>query len=104
MTFGPNDLPPCNGFWSLTAYGMDLYLVENEIDRFSIGDRTPDLHYENDGSLTIILSAQRPEQVCNWLPVRRALHAGDACLRGIPRSSNATGFLHLYLVKRMISV
>ena len=69
MTFGPNDLPPCNGFWSLTAYGMDLYLVENEIDRFSIGDRTPDLHYENDGSLTIILSAQRPEQVCNWLPV-----------------------------------
>jgi hypothetical protein len=48
---------------------MDLYLVENEIKRFSIGDRTPDLHYEDDGSLTIILSAQRPEQVANWLPV-----------------------------------
>jgi hypothetical protein len=69
MTFGPDKLPPCNGFWSLTAYGMDLYLVENEIKRFSIGDRTPDLHYEDDGSLTIILSAQRPEQVANWLPV-----------------------------------
>jgi hypothetical protein len=48
---------------------MDLYLVENEIDRFSIGDRTPDLDYEEDGSLTIILSAKRPRQVSNWLPV-----------------------------------
>lgn len=69
MSFEPHQLPPCNGFWSLTAYGMDLYLVENEIDRFSIGDRTPDLRYEDDGRLTIILSAQRPEQVANWLPV-----------------------------------
>ena len=69
LTFTPDSLPPCDGFWSLTAYGMDLYLVENEIDRFSIGDRTPDLDYEEDGSLTIILSAKRPRQVSNWLPV-----------------------------------
>lgn len=64
-----DDMPPCNGFWSLTAYGMDLYLVENEIDRWSIGDRTPGLKFEADGSLVIVLSAKRPRDVNNWLPV-----------------------------------
>ena len=49
--------------------GMDLYLVENEIDRWSISDRTPGLVYGDDGSLTITLSAARPEGTANWLPV-----------------------------------
>ena len=69
LHFAAADIPPCDGFWSLTAYGMDLYLVDNEIDRWSISDRTPGLNYGEDGSLTIQLSAQRPEAVSNWLPV-----------------------------------
>lgn len=69
LKFEANNMPPCHGFWSLTAYGMDLYLVENEIDRWSLGDRTPGLMYAGDGSLTIILSAEKPEQTSNWLPV-----------------------------------
>ena len=69
MTFDADNLPPCDAFWSLTAYGMDLYLVENEINRYSIGDRTPDLHHDDDGGLTVILSAQRPQRAGNWLPV-----------------------------------
>ena len=28
------------GFWSLTMYGPDFQLVKNDIDRFSISDRT----------------------------------------------------------------
>lgn len=64
-----DDMPPCDGFWSLTAYGMDLYLVENEIDRWSLGDRTPGLEYEQDGSLVIVLSHQKPSSSANWLPV-----------------------------------
>ena len=48
---------------------MDLYLVENEIDRYSIGDRTPDLRHDDDGGLTVILSARRPQLTGNWLPV-----------------------------------
>ncbi|KAL2864113.1 uncharacterized protein BJX67DRAFT_228759 [Aspergillus lucknowensis] len=34
--------PPLNdkGFWSLTAYGPDLYLIPNELDRYSLGDRS----------------------------------------------------------------
>lgn len=69
MTFDADKLPPCAAFWSLTAYGMDLYLVENEINRYSVGDRTPGLHYDDDGGLTVILSAQRPQRAGNWLPV-----------------------------------
>jgi hypothetical protein len=69
MKFDADNLPPCDAFWSLTAYGMDLYLVENEINRYSIGDRTPDLHRDDDGGLTVILSAQRPQRPGNWLPV-----------------------------------
>ena len=63
------DLPPCNGFWSLTAYGPDLYLVENEIDRWSLGDRTKGLERDADGTLTLTLSAERPANDSNWLPV-----------------------------------
>ncbi len=69
LRFEKDALPPCNAFWSLTAYGPDLYLVENEINRYSLGDRTPGLIYAPDGSLTVQLSAERPTQVANWLPV-----------------------------------
>ena len=69
LRFAADEMPPCNAFWSLTAYGTDLYLVANEIDRWSISDRTPGLHYAADGSLTITLSAKRPAETANWLPV-----------------------------------
>ena len=69
LKFASNQLPPCAGFWSLTAYGMDLYLVENAINRWSISDRTPGLRYEEDGGLIITLSAAAPCDPSNWLPV-----------------------------------
>ena len=69
LHFAADNMPPCNAFWSLTAYGTDLYLVENEIDRWSISDRTPGLIYGDDGSLTLLLSAERPDVIANWLPV-----------------------------------
>ncbi|GAA1648948.1 DUF1254 domain-containing protein [Microbacterium flavum] len=64
--------PPVNAFWSLTMYDVpDYYLVENPIDRYSIGDRTPDLVYEDDGSLIITISHTEPSATtarANWLP------------------------------------
>jgi len=69
LTFAANNLPPCNAFWSLTAYGTDMYLVENEINRWSLSDRTPGLVYDEDGGLTIHISAARPAEIANWLPV-----------------------------------
>ena len=69
LRFAADALPPCDGFWSLTVYGTDMYLIENEIDRWSISDRTADLLYDDDGSLTIYLCTERPAQENNWLPV-----------------------------------
>lgn len=63
--------PPVDAFWSLTMYdGSDFYLVANEIDRYSIGDRTPGLVVGADGSVTIRIQHERPEDasVANWLP------------------------------------
>ena len=69
LRLAADNMPPCDAFWSLTAYGTDMYLVANEIDRWSISDRTPGLVYADDGSLTLYLSAEPPEVRENWLPV-----------------------------------
>jgi hypothetical protein len=68
LRFPPGDEPPVRGFWSLTVYGRDLFLVENELGRYSIGDRTPGLRRDADGSLPITIGHQRPDDTSNWLP------------------------------------
>ncbi|MER5255566.1 DUF1254 domain-containing protein [Streptomyces sp. NPDC002855] len=64
--------PPVDAFWSITMYDLpDYYLVANPIDRYSIGDRTPGLSHDDDGSLTLHLRPQRPtddKTAANWLP------------------------------------
>jgi len=35
------------GFWSLTVYGADQYLLSNELGRYVIGDRSMQLKFEN---------------------------------------------------------
>ena len=63
--------PPVDAFWSLTMYDAhQFYLVENVLNRYSIGDRTPDLTYDADGSLTIYLQKDSPgaDKESNWLP------------------------------------
>lgn len=57
LRFAKNALPPANAFWSITLYEIDpqgrAWLVRNELNRYSIGDRSPELRYEADGSLNI---------------------------------------------------
>ena len=64
--------PPVGAFWSLTMYDVpNYYLVDNPAARFSIGDRTPALEYEADGSLVITMSHAEPTDArarANWLP------------------------------------
>lgn len=61
--------PPVAGFWSLTVYGADGFLVANPIDRYSIGDRTPGLVHDADGGLTITIGHDPPPgPTANWLP------------------------------------
>jgi hypothetical protein len=71
LRFEPGALPPCNEFWSITMYGLpDRFLIENPINRYSVGDRTEGLRKGADGSLEIYIQHDRPEgaRASNWLP------------------------------------
>ena len=68
--FAKDKLPPVNEFWSITMYNSKNYLVENPINRNSIGDRTEGLKYNSDGSLDIYFQHASPgkDKESNWLP------------------------------------
>ncbi|MEU3482062.1 DUF1254 domain-containing protein [Streptomyces sp. NPDC033754] len=72
VRFPPGRLPPARFFWSATMYRLpERLLVDNEIDRYSIGDRTPGLVHDDDGGLTLYVRRDRPadpKQAANWLP------------------------------------
>ncbi len=69
--FAPGQTPPVAFFWSLTIYKLsDGMLVENPINRYSVGDRTKGLIYGADGSLSIYVQQDAPgeDERANWLP------------------------------------
>ncbi|MGQ7249571.1 DUF1254 domain-containing protein [Halomonas sp. V046] len=69
VTFEAGELPPVNGFWSLTIYDENHFFTSNELNRFSLGTKNTDLEYNDDGSLTLQVSSTAPEQgTSNWLP------------------------------------
>ena len=71
LHFEPDALPPHeeNGFWSITAYGDDDFLIDNPLDRYSISDRS-EFVLNPDGSLDLYLQSDEPaEGAANWLPV-----------------------------------
>jgi hypothetical protein len=71
LHFTKSQLPPARAFWSLTMYDRDLFLYDNELDRYALGDRTAGMKRDADGGLTIYLQHNRPDpesRVSNWLP------------------------------------
>lgn len=70
LHFPAGQMPPVDGFWSLAVYRLgDHQLEENDLARYSIGDRTQGLHYNADGSLTLQLQHDKPTAgQANWLP------------------------------------
>ncbi|MCY1047105.1 DUF1254 domain-containing protein [Corallococcus sp. bb12-1] len=72
LRFNKGGLPPVKFFWSLTLYRLpERELVENPLDRYALGDRTPGLKYGADGSLSLFIQREEPtapEQRANWLP------------------------------------
>jgi hypothetical protein len=71
LHFQPGEIPAVdpNGFWSITMYGADQFLVANSENRYSVGSLTG-LASEADGSLKIYLGANAPPNapMSNWLP------------------------------------
>ena len=63
-------LPPTleGGFWSVTAYNEENFLIDNPINRYCINDRSA-YQLNEDGSLDLVLSKEAPEDTSNWLPV-----------------------------------
>ena len=63
-------LPPTleGGFWSVTAYNEENFLIDNLIDRYCINDRSA-YQLNEDGTLDLVLSKEAPEDTSNWLPV-----------------------------------
>lgn len=51
-------------YWSITAYGKDLYLIANEDNRYSFNNTS--LKTDSAGNFTITLSSKRKGE--NWLP------------------------------------
>jgi hypothetical protein len=71
VTFAKGGTPPVNGFWSLSIYNEHHFFVANAINRYSVGTKNKDLKLDPDGSLTIHVQADAPEdssQRANWLP------------------------------------
>lgn len=64
---------PVDGFWSVTMYAREpdgrTYLAANPIERYSIGNRTPGLLRNADGSIDLLLGSVQPGSgTANWLP------------------------------------
>ena len=75
LHFEEAQLPPVDGFWSLTLYERSTRLpITNSLGRYSFRADTPGLRYGADGSLS--LSIQRdspgPDRESNWLPAPNA--------------------------------
>ena len=71
----PADQPlPVKSFWSLSLYEAtadgQFFFTDNPLDRYAIGDRTPGLITNADGSLDIFMGPDNsgPGRESNWLP------------------------------------
>ena len=71
LHFAKGDIPPINprGFWSMTMYDSEYFLVANSANRYSLSSR--DKFTSNpDGSMDLYIQKQSPGagKQANWLP------------------------------------
>lgn len=62
-------MPPADGFWSLTMYDGEFFFSENKLNRYTLSARD-DLKQEPDGSVKLYLQHASPgaDKESNWLP------------------------------------
>jgi hypothetical protein len=71
ITFTADQIPPAKNFWSVTMYKLpQRLLVDNTLNRYSIGSATPGFKTAKDGSITIYFQTKSPgkDKESNWLP------------------------------------
>ncbi|HEY7297331.1 MAG TPA: DUF1254 domain-containing protein [Xanthobacteraceae bacterium] len=69
MRFAKGELPPVQGFWSVTMYNGEYFFVANPINRYSISPRQ-NLKSNPDGSVDLYIQKESPgaDKESNWLP------------------------------------
>jgi hypothetical protein len=70
VTFAKGEIPPVNGFWSLTLYNKQHFFEPNPLNRYSLGTKSKSLRYNADGSLTLYFQNESPgaDKESNWVP------------------------------------
>jgi hypothetical protein len=73
VTFAPGQVPPVNGFWSLTVYNKEHLFEPNRLNRFSLGTKSKSMKQNPDGSLTLHFQNESPgtDNETNWVPAPR---------------------------------
>ena len=73
MHFNKGELPPVNGFWSITMYDKDYFFVPNPLNRYTLSARNK-FNVNPDGSIDLYLQADSPGKAkeANWLPAPKA--------------------------------
>jgi hypothetical protein len=69
--FNENEIPPVNGFWSLSLYNDKILFAANPINRYCLGSLSdPPLIKNPDGSIDIYIQRDSPNsaKMPNWLP------------------------------------
>jgi hypothetical protein len=69
MHFEKGELPPVDGFWSLTMYDANYFFVPNPINRYTVSQRNR-LKANADGSVDLYVQNESPgkDKEQNWLP------------------------------------
>ncbi|MUL64241.1 hypothetical protein BOO86_07180 [Mycobacterium sp. CBMA 234] len=69
MHFDKDQLPPAEGFWSLTMYDEGYFFVDNPLNRYTLSQRN-NLTRNPDGSVDLYMQHDNPgpEKQTNWLP------------------------------------
>ena len=69
MHFPKGELPPVDGFWSLTMYNAEYFFYGNPLNRYTLSARNA-LKPNADGSVDLYLQHESPgpDKESNWLP------------------------------------
>jgi uncharacterized protein (TIGR03000 family) len=72
LTFPKGQMPPVDGFWSLTMYDEQYFFVENPLNRYTLSQRDK-LKPNDDGSVTLYIQNESPgkDLESNWLPASK---------------------------------
>ena len=69
LHFDKGEMPPADGFWSLTMYDADYFFVPNPINRYTVSQRNK-FKTNADGSVDLYIQHESPgkDKEPNWLP------------------------------------